>query len=334
MQPDHSIPPLRHPAKAAKPQRPRGYQVVILGDPSRPARQRYLSRTFLRALLLGGLLILGAIAGLGVTVAYQTHQATTWQAQVIALQEERERLAELLAVQDEAVKELALEARNLAERLKALETFASEMEAIVAANPDVVPDGRTIDLARAPQASDQSLAAGGALPTHELIEWTAATLSGAVRTASAQDRRLASLRSSLEKKVHRLQHTPSIWPVQGWVSSDFGYRQHPLTGRREHHDGIDIAAPQGTPVVATAAGTVVRAGWVEGYGYMVEIDHGYGLRSLYAHGQRVLVKRGQQVQKGQPVLLVGSTGVSTGPHLHYEVRQNGRPVSPWPYLPR
>lgn len=330
MQPAHSIPPSHQPSK---PRRPRGYHIVILGDPSRPARHRYLSTTFLHALLLSGFLIAAAFAGLGVIVSYQTHQATTWQAQVIALQEEREHLTELLAVQDEAVKELALEARNLAERLKALEAFASEMEAIVAANPDVVPDGRRIDLALAPRAADASLAAGGALPTHELIEWTAATLSSAVQTASAQHRQLTNLRSSLENKVHRLQHTPSIWPVNGWVSSDFGYRQHPLTGRREHHDGIDIAAHQGTQVVAAASGTVVRAGWVEGYGYMVEIDHGYGLRTLYAHGQRVLVKRGQQVEKGQPILLVGSTGVSTGPHLHYEVRKNGRPVSPWPYLP-
>lgn len=331
MQPAHTVPPLPKPSKSRR--RPRGYHVLILGDPARPTRRRYLSSTFVHALLFGGFLVLAALAGLGLTVTYQSHQATAWQAEVLALQNEREHLADLLASQDEAVKELALEARTLAERLEALESFASQMEAIVAANPDVMPEGRRIDLALERPVAATTVGAGGALPTDELLQWTATTLTTAIQTASAQDRKLSTLRSTLDKKVHRLQHTPSIWPVDGWVSSTFGYRQHPITGRRDHHDGIDIAAPQGTQVVATAAGTVVRAGWVQGYGYMVEIDHGYGLRTIYAHGQRVLVKRGQQVTKGEPVLLVGSTGVSTGPHLHYEVRLNGRPVSPWSYLP-
>ena len=330
MQPAHTIPPLPQPSQA---RRPRGYQILILSDPARPARRRYLSTTFVYALLFGGLLLLTALGGLGLAVTYQSHRATAWQAEVLALQDERDQLTELLARQEETVKELALEARTLAERLEALERFASEMEAIVAANPEVLPEGWSAVVTLARPELEAAGAAGGALPTHELLDWTASTLSQARETATLQDRKLSHLRSSLDKKVHRLQHTPSIWPVEGWVSSGFGYRLHPITGRRDHHDGIDIAAPRGSTVVATAAGTVIRAGWVQGYGYMVEIDHGYGLRTLYAHGDRVLVKRGQKVTRGEPILLVGSTGTSTGPHLHYEVRLNGQPVSPWSYLP-
>lgn len=313
--------------------RPRGFHLVILGDATRPTRQRYVSRTFIHALVLLGLLLTSTLAALGVAVSYQSHQATARHTEVLSLLDERERLYELLARQEEQFNELALQARSLSDRVAQLEHFAAEMDRIVRANPDVVPDGMRIDLALSAPGRPE-LPAGGALPMEQLVDWTARTLAAATESVAVQDRRMSALRRSLDDKVYRLQHTPSIWPVEGgWLSSNFGYRNHPVTGQREHHDGIDIAAPLGTPVVATAAGTVVRAGWVQGYGYMVEIDHGFGLRTIYGHAERLLVKRGARVTKGQEILLVGNSGVSTGPHLHYEVRLNGRPVSPWPYLP-
>ncbi|WP_448585386.1 M23 family metallopeptidase [Thermaurantiacus sp.] len=118
-------------------------------------------------------------------------------------------------------------------------------------------------------------------------------------------------------------------PVDGArLSSGFGMRFHPILGYSRMHQGLDFAAPTGTPVLASAAGRVVMAGWGGGYGNLVEIDHGRGMRTRYAHLSRIRVKPGQQVGQGATIGAVGSTGLSTGPHLHYEVWVNGKPVNP------
>ena len=126
--------------------------------------------------------------------------------------------------------------------------------------------------------------------------------------------------------------TPSIWPVQGWVSSSFGYRTSPFTMQREFHKGLDISAPQGTPIYAPAKGKVTFTGRDGGYGIAVMVDHGSGMSTRYAHLHSMAVKNGQQVTRGQLIAYVGSTGRSTGPHLHYEVRLNGVPVDPTRYI--
>jgi murein DD-endopeptidase MepM/ murein hydrolase activator NlpD len=123
--------------------------------------------------------------------------------------------------------------------------------------------------------------------------------------------------------------TPSLWPANGTVSSPFGFRW----GGTDFHPGIDIANDMGTPIVATADGTVVTAGWNSGgYGNMVDIDHGNGIMTRYGHAMQVVVVPGQHVRRGQIIAYMGSTGYSTGPHVHYEVRINGSPVNPAGYL--
>jgi len=129
-----------------------------------------------------------------------------------------------------------------------------------------------------------------------------------------------------------LSSTPSIWPTRGWVTSGFGFRKSPFTGLREKHEGWDIAARNGAPVRTTADGVVVVEGREYGYGNLVEIDHGYGLVTRYGHNSKHLVKVGDRVKRGQVVVLVGNTGRSTGPHLHYEVLLNGVPVNPKNYI--
>lgn len=119
-----------------------------------------------------------------------------------------------------------------------------------------------------------------------------------------------------------------IRPAAGRLSSGFGYRIHPISKRRRLHAGIDIAAPTGTPIVAAAPGVVISSGWRGGYGNTVVLDHGGGLSTLYGHCSRLLVKAGQRVTQGQRIALMGSTGYSTGPHLHFETRINGKPVNP------
>ena len=119
-----------------------------------------------------------------------------------------------------------------------------------------------------------------------------------------------------------------LWPTRGLFTSGFGMRRHPLFGIWHLHTGVDIATAWGAPVLAAAEGRVIYAGWFGGYGKIVVIDHGEGMSTLYGHLSSLLVVAGDEVRRGRPVGRVGSTGFSTGPHLHFEVRVNGRPINP------
>lgn len=143
----------------------------------------------------------------------------------------------------------------------------------------------------------------------------------------------------IEMKIHSLdQHlldkesillsTPTILPTNGWITSYFGHRISPYSGGLKMHEGLDVGAPFGTPIIAPADGIVTFSGIKPGFGKFVQIDHGYGIETIYAHSQKRLVKTGEKVKRGDLIAKVGSTGYSTGPHLHYEVRVNGIAVDP------
>lgn len=137
----------------------------------------------------------------------------------------------------------------------------------------------------------------------------------------------------LEKKRNLLASTPSIRPVDGgWLTSKFGYRKSPFTGRKEFHSGLDIANKPGTKIIATANGRVSYAAGKMYIGNLIVIDHGYGRVTKYGHLKKILVKSGQEVKRGDVIALLGNTGRSTGPHVHYEVRINGAPVNPLKYI--
>ena len=138
---------------------------------------------------------------------------------------------------------------------------------------------------------------------------------------------IATQNYSKNETAHKSGH-PFILPVLGEISSNYGWRKDPFTGKRDFHHGIDIASPSGSEVFATGAGRVVFNGWKEGYCTMVEIEHKDGLSTIYAHNSKNLVKEGERVDRYQPIALVGNSGKSTGPHLHYEVRENGEPINP------
>ena len=123
-----------------------------------------------------------------------------------------------------------------------------------------------------------------------------------------------------------------IYPVNGPITSGFGNRRHPILGTNRFHAGVDFGASQGTTIHAADSGRVIVAGWSGGYGRTVVIDHGGGITTLYGHASRLFVTVGQNVAQGQAIAAVGSTGLSTGPHLHFEVRQNGNPINPMGYL--
>ena len=139
---------------------------------------------------------------------------------------------------------------------------------------------------------------------------------------------------SAEDARARRSAYPSMWPVEGRFTSGFGYRRSPFTRVWKFHSGVDISAPIGTKVRASASGVVERAAYTGGYGKLVEINHGYGVKSRYAHNNRMFVKPGQVVQQGQVIATVGTTGHSTGPHLHFEVMVEDQKVNPMAYLPR
>jgi murein DD-endopeptidase MepM/ murein hydrolase activator NlpD len=158
------------------------------------------------------------------------------------------------------------------------------------------------------------------------------SLSHLSEAASAQAESMAQLAAHLEDQTTRLRSTPSLSPTKGWVTSAFGYRTSPFTGTREFHRGLDIAGRLGTPVYAPADGVIRFAGERRALGNSVTLKHGYGVESIYGHMKEITVKRGQKVARGQQIGSLGSTGRSTGPHLHYQVQVNGVPVNPRNYI--
>lgn len=160
---------------------------------------------------------------------------------------------------------------------------------------------------------------------HEQIE-----LTNIAAIKQAQD--FEELLKELQKKKNILASTPSIKPVNGWISSKFGYRRSPFTGLKEFHSGLDISNKKGTKLIATANGKVSYVGKKLLIGNLVTIDHGHGIVTKFGHMDKIFVKFGQKVKRGDVIGLMGNTGRSTGPHVHYEVRINGTPVNPAKYI--
>jgi len=150
--------------------------------------------------------------------------------------------------------------------------------------------------------------------------------------AASREESLSELEKLLQTKKEVLVSTPSIWPVQGWVTSGFGFRTNPFTGLNQMHEGMDISNRIGAPVVAPADGIISDTGSDWGHGKILVISHGFGVVSRYSHLNKVSVRVGQKVKRGDKIAEVGMSGKTTGPHLHYEVRLNSIPVNPMRYI--
>jgi biotin carboxyl carrier protein len=159
----------------------------------------------------------------------------------------------------------------------------------------------------------------------EGLEWLS-------KQATVQERILDELSQAAEQRSTRWASTPSIWPVKGWVTSGFGPRISPFTEKPAWHDGLDIGAAPNTPVRAPAQGRITDISYDSKLGNMVRVDHGFGVETLYGHLAKALVKEGQRVDRGDVIALVGSSGLSTGPHLHYMVKLNGQALDPTKYI--
>ena len=245
-------------------------------------------------------------------------------------EEETAQLREANRIQQEQIRQIAKKASALGQEVDAIQRTEDGLRALVGAPPaetdSAVQEG---DAAPAPTGG-----APHALTTDEVSEaLTMLEERTAVRRTS-----IGQLAAMMQKDVPGASSflggdtpvtTPTGWPTNGFISSGYGLRWNGA----EFHQGIDIAAEMGTPIVATADGVVTIAGWnAGGYGNMVDIDHGSGVSTRYGHASAVVVTPGQRVRRGQIIAYVGSTGHSTGPHLHYEVRLSGQPVNPTSYL--
>jgi murein DD-endopeptidase MepM/ murein hydrolase activator NlpD len=178
-------------------------------------------------------------------------------------------------------------------------------------------------------------AAGGESPGHAPARprsLLSQELSALQSRTDSLDESLSQLDQAFHARIRMLASTPNTMPVRGWFSHGFGWRNDPWTGEREFHRGMDIVADLGTEVRAPADGVVSLASRRSDYGKLIDLSHGYGYVTRYAHLSEILVRPGQRVHRGDVIGRVGSTGRSTGPHLHYEVFRDGRRVNPWKYL--
>ena len=296
------------------------YKIQFIDSEEDVTRTVRLSLRSLRLLAVGAgaavaVLAVGSVLSVYTLMTGYVHESETAQ------------LREANRIQQEQILQVSKKASALQHDLDTLRRSEDGLRAIVGAPP---------------AAEEETVQEGTVAPTggapHEL---TTAELSEALEMIEA---RLTARRSSLDLLAETMRadfpgaagfvsddspHTmPSIWPAAGYVSSPYGLR----FGGTEFHQGIDIAAEMGTPIVATADGVVTAAGWNGGYGNMVDIDHGSGIVTRYGHASAVAVTVGQEVRRGEVIAYVGSTGRSTGPHVHYEVRVNGAPVNPAAYL--
>ncbi len=187
-------------------------------------------------------------------------------------------------------------------------------------------------------ASEMTVAYGIKRPAESLLTVKSASLTPSVKESIAE---YNYLKAASYGGLHhaspfswQLHSQPTLWPVNGIVRSSFGVRSDPFSGEGIFHTGIDVATPVGSDVHATADGVVVSTDWATGYGRLLVIDHGNGLETYYAHLSRFLVVPGEEVRSNQSVALSGSSGRSTGPHVHYEVRLGGTPVNPYKYMSR
>ena len=210
--------------------------------------------------------------------------------------------------------------------IRALAGLPEDALARAVSTPDSVDAPRTVTvLPSAPRRKPflGRLGFGDDRPSLDDLTARATALSESFRAVS----------DTLSRNLERLANTPSIMPTTGWLSSHFSQsRMHPVLHENRPHEGIDVSAPMGAPIVAPASGVVRAVGFEAGFGNTFEIDHGNGIVTRFAHCSRIVVREGQRVARGQLIATVGNTGLTIGPHLHYEVHVNGKPVDPLRYV--
>ncbi|MGE0082183.1 MAG: M23 family metallopeptidase [Thiohalomonadaceae bacterium] len=267
--------------------------------------------------------LVGGYAGYHLGAASTTPHAlsTAWQEE---MQAQRDAIVEARRVAQENLNALALRLGQMQAHVIRLDALGQRLTRM--ANLD---DGE-FDFEKPPaQGGPAAIASEQPLEISDFV----ALLDDLSQKLDDRSRQLDVLETMLINRNMQAEVLPAGRPAKGgWISSYFGIRSDPFTGRPEHHNGIDLAGKEGAEVIAVAAGVVTWAGERWGYGNLVEINHGNGHVTRYGHSKEILVKVGDTVRKGQAVATIGSTGRSTGPHVHFEVLRNGRHVDPLTYI--
>jgi murein DD-endopeptidase MepM/ murein hydrolase activator NlpD len=272
--------------------------------------------------LRGVVAIVGVLVVLGLLVGYLTLSHTTDLTRTARLQQENASLAREIG-------ELHGRLTSLADTLSTISQRDAHIRVLANLEP-IDPQVQKAGIG-GPGSSDLDLTGLSGLARRSAE--VRVDLGALIRRANLLASSFKEAADSLAFHRARLAATPSIMPTQGWLSSAFSaMRAHPILHLARPHEGIDVSAPMGSPIEAPAAGVVTEAGWETGYGNTITINHGYGIVTKFAHASKLLVKNGQRVARGQRIALVGNSGLATGPHLHYEVHVNGRPVDPLKYV--
>jgi murein DD-endopeptidase MepM/ murein hydrolase activator NlpD len=306
--------------KSRKPQKKEYFTFMFLPGPNERVRTLSISKSALKTALLS----VAAVAVLSLYFVYEYNDAKD---KVWELQSVREELME----QKAQVQNIALTMLDYKRQMFLLRDLDTKLRRVVSLGPRDRAH-QVLGIGGPDELGLQSLAAMGGKKQEEALKEMHQELSELKGAASRQEASLQMLIEYFEDKRSLYASTPSVWPVRGWVTSPYGNRTSPFSGIVKFHEGLDIAAQTGTPIMAPADGVVVKAGFSSGYGNMVEISHGYGIKTVYGHSSRLNVKPGQRIRRGEVIAYVGDTGTSTGPHLHYEVRLNGLPVNPVKYM--
>jgi peptidase M23-like protein len=297
----------------------RRWTLVLVPHGSEPSRILEVSYNVLRlaAAAAGCIVILALLAG------YATISHTTDLSHAARLQQENASLARQLG-------ELHGRLASLTDTLTSISERDARIRVLANLEP-IDPQVQAAGIGGPAGSSDLNLSGLTGLARRSAE--VRVDLGALIRRANLLASSFKEAADSLALHSARLAATPSIMPTQGWLSSAFSaMRTHPILHMARPHEGIDVSAPMGSPIEAPAAGVVTDAGWENGYGNTITINHGFGIVTKFAHASKLLVKTGQRVSRGQRIALVGNSGLATGPHLHYEVHVNGRPVNPLKYV--
>jgi murein DD-endopeptidase MepM/ murein hydrolase activator NlpD len=329
------------------------YTVVIFrGSTAKPLRFSF-PRRFVRKLLIAGCLLL--VADLLVVSHYVIRTSEVWELSAFraeAMSTREQTAAFATAIED--LKKRLTSMKEVNQRLRVMLGIETPKTGDVVngrGGEDVpLPEGNSVPTSdntvgsevslqhssmvvttQGVQAANLSTTSPG-LTAREAIVAVGEGIDWLKKEATNQEQILQQLSEAAERKSARWAATPSIWPVKGWITSGFGPRVSPFTEKPAWHDGLDIGGAANAPVQAPAQGRVTSVGFDPKLGHMVKLDHGFGIETLYGHLAKPLVKEGQRVKRGDVVGLVGSSGLATGPHLHYMVKVNGQTLDPSKYI--
>lgn len=292
------------------------YTIMFIPHRGKEPKSISFHASFLKkvGIVCGIILLIGiGIAAKSSLIVYQAHKE---QNELVAYRTEK-------AAQEQKLAELQQENEKMQQNMAELSALENEVRKALGDVVSQQPSRGGID-------RDSYLGQGGPMPDIKMIDVYAAQTKNLQTEINAKKETLNNLLGKLQERNAVLEATPNIWPTSGGeITSSFGGRANPFSGRGyDYHPGIDIGNDYGAPIYAGASGYVEQAGWYGGYGRYVKINHGYGYETAYGHMSSIAVSDGQYVKKGEIIGYVGSSGYSTGPHLHYEVVINGQDSDP------